>query len=256
MTRDTAINAVVGERSRRRGRRLERPSSAVRRRRRSRPPLAFTFDGKPYLGFDGDSIASALARQRRQRRRPQLQVSPAARNLGRVDGGAERDRRRDARRRDDAEPARDDRGARERPRRALGQCGADGGRRSRRLLDRLSAVLAGGLLLQDFPLAALGDLRGRDPRHGRTRPRRSGQSPAGRQSAIQRALRSAGRRRGPGGSRRGQRRRAERDARCSSSTTMPRSAASWSIAAARSTAETGAIGRSASRARSKPPAGG
>ena len=23
-------------------------------------PLAFTFDGKPYLGFDGDSIASAL----------------------------------------------------------------------------------------------------------------------------------------------------------------------------------------------------
>ena len=49
-----------------------------------------------------------------------------------MDRGAERDRRRDARRRHHAESARDHRGARERPRRALGQCGADGGGRSRR----------------------------------------------------------------------------------------------------------------------------
>ena len=45
-----------------------------------------------------------------------------------MDRGAERDRRRDAGRRDDAQSSRHHRGARERPRRPLGQCGADGGR--------------------------------------------------------------------------------------------------------------------------------
>ena len=100
-----------------------------------------------------------------------------------MDGGAERDRRRDAQRRDHAEPARDHRAARERHRRALGQCGADRGGRSRRSHRQARAGAAGGLLLQDFLMAALGDVRRLDPRHGRPRPRRSEQSPASRQSA-------------------------------------------------------------------------
>ena len=148
------------------------------------------------------------ARQRRRHCRPQLQISPPARNLGRMDGGAERDRRRDAGRRDHAQSSRHHRDARERPRRALGQCGADRGGRSRRAPRQARAVPAGGVLLQDVSLAAVGDLRGRDPRHGRPRPRRSGQSPARRQSADQRALRSPHRRRRGGGARRGKRRRA------------------------------------------------
>ena len=95
-----------------------------------------------------------------------------------MDGGAERDRRRDARRRDHPQSSRDHRGAGERPRRPLGQCGADRGGRSRRPPRQARAVPAGGLLLQDFPLAAVGDFRGRDPRHGRPRPGRRRQSSA------------------------------------------------------------------------------
>ena len=96
-------------------------------------PLAFTFDGKPYLGFEGDSIASALiasgvsvvGRSFKYHRPRGIWGAWTEEPNAIVDvtrGGH-----------DDAEPARHDRGARERPRRALGQCGADGGRRSRRL---------------------------------------------------------------------------------------------------------------------------
>ena len=144
------------------------------------------------------------ARQWRSRGRPQLQVSPAARNLGRVDRGAERDRRRDALRPDDAEPARDHRSARERPRGAFGQCAADRGGRSRRADRQVLGLHAVGLLLQDVSLAALGDVRAGDPRACRPRPRRSGQSPVRRQSADQCALRRARRRRRPGRPRRGE----------------------------------------------------
>ena len=67
------------------------------------------------------------------------------------------------------------------------------------LIDRLAPVLPAGFYYKTFLLAAMGDLRRPDPRHGRPRPRRSEQSPAGRQSAIQRPLRSPRRRRGPAG---------------------------------------------------------
>ena len=79
-------------------------------------PLAFTFDGKPYLGCGGRQHRLGASRGRRPHRRPQLQISPAARRLGGLDRGAERDRRRDPRGPHDAEPARDGRAARERPR--------------------------------------------------------------------------------------------------------------------------------------------
>ena len=166
-------------------------------------PLAFTFDGAPHVGFAGDSIASALlangvsivGRSFKYHRPRGIWGAWTEEPNAIVDvtrNGA-----------DDPEPPRDHRGARERPRRAFGQCGADGGRRSRRSHRQARAGAAGGLLLQDFLMAALGDLRRPDPRHGRPRPRRSEQSPAGRQSADQRALRSSCRRRRPGGSRRG-----------------------------------------------------
>ena len=58
MTRDTAPNAPAADAAARA--RSERLSSSHGRRRRSRRPLRFTFDGKPYAGFEGDSIASAL----------------------------------------------------------------------------------------------------------------------------------------------------------------------------------------------------
>ena len=100
---------------------------------------------------------------------------------------------------------------------------------------RSVAVPARGLLLQDVSLAAMGDLRRRDSRHGRPRPSRSGQPPAGRQSANQRPLRSPCRRRRRGRVSPRPTPPPERDARFSSSTITPRSAASLSIAAGRST---------------------
>ena len=204
MTRDTATNAVVAAKLWR-GPRLDQRSSADRRRRRSRAAPRLHLRRQALPRFRRRQHRLGFAGERRPHRRPQLQISPAARHLGRVDGGAERDRRRDAQRQDDAEPARDHRAARERHRRALGQCGADRGCRSRRSHRQARAHPAGGLLLQDLSLAAVGDVRRLDPRHGRPRPRRSEQSPAGRQSAVQRALRSARRRRRPGGSRGGRR---------------------------------------------------
>ncbi len=170
-------------------------------------PLAFTFDGKPYAGFAGDSIASALlangvsivGRSFKYHRPRGIWGAWTEEPNAIVDVTRERQ--------DDAEPARDHRGARERHRRALGQCHADGGLRSRRSHRSARAGAAGGLLLQDLSLAAVGDFRRLDPRHGRPRPRRSEQSPASRQSADQRALRSARRRRRPRGSRCGGRRR-------------------------------------------------
>ena len=41
--------------------------------------LPFTFDGQPYTGLAGDTLASALRRQRRPPARPQLQISPPPR---------------------------------------------------------------------------------------------------------------------------------------------------------------------------------
>ena len=118
------------------------------------------------------------------------------------------------------------------------------------LIDAALRIHALGLLLQDFPLAALGDVRADRPRHGRPRRGRPatiarrpkirsstpvaivlvvGAGPAGLAAAAAAARSGRGRR--------------------SSSTTMPRSAASSSIAAGRSKAATGANGPRASRAR-------
>ena len=168
---------------------------------------AFTFDGAPHVGFAGDSIASALlangvsvvGRSFKYHRPRGIWGAWTEEPNAIVDVTRNRP--------DNAKPARHHRAARERPRRALGQCGADRRRRSRRSHRQARAGAAGGLLLQDLPLAAMGDLRRPDPRHGRPRPRRSEQSPAGRQSAIQRALRSPRCRRRPRGSRRSGRRR-------------------------------------------------
>ena len=256
MTRDTVTQRRRTRAKLREAAAMSERSPARRRRSRSRAAARLHFRRQAVLGFAGDSIASGLLGERRRNRRPQLQIPPAARNLGRVDRGAERDRRRDARRqttpnlRATTEPLENDLAVRSVN--AAPTAAAD----RAALIDRLAPRAAGGLLLQDFPLAALGGLRRPDPRHGRPRPHRSGQSPAGRQSADQRALRSARRRRGSGGSGRGGAPRARAGRVVFSSTTMPRSAASSSIAAARSRAATGATGRRASCAPSKPPAGG
>ena len=159
-----------------------------------------------------------------------------------MDGGAERDRRRDAVGPDDAEPSRDRRAARERS----SPCARSTPRRPRpriapRCIDRFSAFMPAGFYYKTF-FGRAGRPSSRDPRHGRPRPGRSGQSPAGRQSAVQCALRRARRRRRTGGPRGGERGGASGPRASSSSTTTPKSAASSSIAAARSRAETGGTG--------------
>ena len=53
-------------------------------------PLRFMFDGKPYQGYHGDTLASALLANGVRAGRPQLQVSPPARHPLRRRGGAER----------------------------------------------------------------------------------------------------------------------------------------------------------------------
>ncbi len=84
---------------------------------RSRP-LVFTFDGLDYQGYAGDTLASALHRQRRASRRALVQISPPARHPQRRRRGAERARHARARARPrHAEPARDpDRALRRPPR--------------------------------------------------------------------------------------------------------------------------------------------
>ncbi len=42
--------------------------------------LTFTFNGRQYQGYQGDTLASALLRERRAFRRAELEVSPAARH--------------------------------------------------------------------------------------------------------------------------------------------------------------------------------
>ena len=51
------------------------------------------------------------------------------------------------------------------------------------LIDRLAPFLPAGFYYKTFLWPRWETFEGRDPRHGRPRPRRSGQSPAGRQSA-------------------------------------------------------------------------
>ena len=132
-------------------------------------PLAFTFDGKPYLGFEGDSIASALLANGVRVVGRSFRSHRPRENLGRVDRGPERDRRRDAVGPHDAEPSRDRRAARQRSRRAIGQRLADCERGSRRASRHALAPSCRRLLLQDISLAALGDVRAAGPRHGRPR---------------------------------------------------------------------------------------
>ena len=213
-------------------------------RRRSRPAPRLHFRRQALRRFRRRQHRLGAARQRRPHRRPQLQVSPPARNLGRVDRGAERDRRRHAGRRDDPQSARHHRSARERPRRPLGQCGADGGWRSRRPHRQGSR--------RSCPRASITRLS--SGRGGRSTKARFAPWPASAESMLTTVppadnpqfnarcdllVVGAGR----GRTCRGQRGRARRDAWFSSSTTTRKSAASSSIAAGRSRAETGGIGR-------------
>ena len=205
MTRDTATNAVVSVKLWR-GPRLDRarlPTGGQVNRGR---PLAFTFDGKPYIGFAGDSIASALLangvrivgrsfKYHRPRgiwgawtEEPNAIVDVTRNglttpNLRATTEALENDM---AVRSVNAAPtAAADRAA---------------------LIDRLAPVLPAGFYYKTFLWPRWETFEGLDPRHGRPRPRRSEQSPASRQSAVQRALRSARRRRRSGWSRRGERR--------------------------------------------------
>ncbi len=52
--------------------------------------LSFTFDGKTYTGYPGDTLGVRAVRQRRYADRPLVQVSPPARHPDRRLRGAER----------------------------------------------------------------------------------------------------------------------------------------------------------------------
>ena len=256
MTRDTALNATVAADATARGGALSGlrlPSGGGVDRGR---PCAFTFDGKPYVGFEGDSIASALlangvgivGRSFKYHRPRGIWGAWTEEPNAIVD--VTRDGVTTPNLRATTEALENDLAVRSVN--AAPTAAAD----RAALLDTALAVPAGGLLLQDVSLAAVGDLRGRNSRHGRPRPDRCRtivRRPTIRRSTpVAISLSSAPDQRDsprPTPPR-------SRGARFSSSTTMPKSAVSSFIAAGRSRAETGGIGREASRARSKPPAAG
>ena len=221
---------------------------ARRRRGRSRPAARLHLRRQAARRVQGRQHRLGAACGRRPHRRPQLQISPAARDLGRLDRGAERDRRRDAPRPHDAEPPRHHGSARQRSFRALGQFRADRGARSRRADRQALGLHALGLLLQDLHLAALGDVRAPGPRPWPAsepsirsiarRPKARRSTPAATCSSSAPALPASPRRARP----------RERARSCSSSRIMTTSAARSSIAAERSKAATGAHGRTNVRA--------
>ena len=218
-------------------------------------PLAFTFDGKPYSGFAGDSIASAL-------------LANGVRIVGRSfkyhrprgvwgawteEPNAIVDVTRAARRRRTCArpPSRS---------RTTSPCARSMPRRPRPPIAPLSST-GSRPCCRRVSITRLSYGRAGRPSKARSAPWPA--SAASIRTIVRRltirsstraaiclssapAPRVSPRRPPPPG----------RDAWCFSSTIMPRSAASSLIAAARSKAETGATGRSASRAPSKPQAGG
>ena len=218
--------------------------------------LAFTFDGKPYRGFEGDSIASALlangvrvvGRSFKYHRPRGIWGAWTEEPNAIVD--VTRAGRTTPNLRATTEALENDLAARS------VNAASDRGGRSRRADRQVLGLHAVGLLLQDVSLAALGDVRARDPRDCRPRPRRSGQSPVRPtiRSSMRAATCSSSAPARPASPRR--RRRRIRAASCSSSTTAPTSAGSSFTAAARSRAETGAAGPEASARRSRRTADG
>ena len=138
------------------------------------------------------------ARQRHSPRRPQLQVSPAARHLQRRHRGAECAGATRARRAHGAERARDDARALRRARRRQPELLAVGALRRRRDQRRAVAAVSRRFLLQDVHVAAhapmVAALRARDPPRGRHGPR-GGRARSRPLRASVRALRRAGDRR-------------------------------------------------------------
>ena len=164
-------------------------------------PFAFTFDGAPHAGFAGDSIASALlasdvrivGRSFKSHRPRGIWGAWTEEPNAIVDvtrGGKTTPNLRAT-----VEPLEDDMAVRSVN--AAPTAAAD----RAALIDRLAPVLAG--FYTRFLWPRWETYEGLDPRHGRPRPRRSGQSSACRQSADQHALRSACRRRRSRGSGRG-----------------------------------------------------
>ncbi len=156
------------------------------------------------------------ARQRHPSRRPQLQVSPAARHLQRRHRRAECAGAARARRAHGAERARHDARALRRARRRQPELLAVGAVRRRRDQRRAVAADSRRFLLQDVHVAAhaavVAALRARDPPRGRHGPRRARTGSRPLRASV-RALRRAGDRRRRRGSRGGARRGACRCAR-------------------------------------------
>ena len=136
-------------------------------------PLAFTFDGKPYSGVMGDSIASALiangvrivGRSFKYHRPREIWGASTEKPNAIVD--VTRGAMTTPNLRATTEALENNLAVRS------VNAATDGGRRSRRSSRQALDVPARWILLQDVPLAALGGLRRRNSRHGRTRPRRS-----------------------------------------------------------------------------------
>ena len=170
-------------------------------------PLAFTFDGEPYMGFAGDSIASALlangvrivGRSFKYHRPRGVWGAWTEEPNAIVD--VTRNGRTTPNLRATTEPLENDIAVRSVN--AAPTAAAD----RAALIDRLAPLLPAGFYYKTILMAAVGDVRRFDPRHGRPRPCGSEQSPAGRQFADQRALRSACRWRRARGSGRSWRRR-------------------------------------------------
>ena len=219
-------------------------------------PLAFTFDGKPFLGFQGDSIASAL-------------LANGVRVVGRSfkyhrprgvwgawteEPNAIVDVTRSAATTPNLRATVEalDNDLAVRSVNALPTAAAD----RAALLDRLSAFMPAGFYYKTFlwprwetfeptirAMAGLGQ-------------RRSGQSSSGQQSAVQRALRHAGRRRRTGGPRGGERGGARGPSRLSPRRSRRHRRTARSPRRRDRGRETGANGPAASAPRSKRAADG
>ena len=218
-------------------------------------PLAFTFDGKPYVGFAGDSIASALlangvsivGRSFKYHRPRGIWGAWTEEPNAIVD--VTRDGKTTPNLRATTEALENDIAVRSVN--AAPTAAAD----RAALIDRLAPMLPAGFYYKTFlwprwetfegSIRAMAGLGRIDPDN---RPPADNPQINARCDLLVVGAGPAGLAAAPP--------RPARDAQCFSLTTMPRSAASLSIAVARSRAAIGATGRRASCAPSKPPAGG
>ncbi len=175
--------------------------------------LAFTFDGKPYRGFEGDSIASALlangvrvvGRSFKYHRPRGIWGAWTEEPNAIVD--VTRSGRTTPNLRATTEALENDLAARSVN--ALPTAAAD----RAALIDRFSAFMPSGFYYKTFLWPRWETFESDDPRSCRPRAHRPGQSPFRRQSADPCALRRACRRRRPGRARRGEGGRAFRPRR-------------------------------------------